>query len=287
MEELSTTVIDKSKASKRRFSEVDDVANQLELASLKKKNKIDPKTITQLFIACKQNNVDYIKQILKENEIDPGISKSDGRTPMIVAAMHNSNDVGCILANSKISNIDKVDSYNKTALFYASQNGNADFVKSLIRNRITDMSQIILQNADVIQVYNSFTTGKFKRKCPNTMTPRVKAPNAQSNFREKLGEIYDHKCIFTGVPIKDCDHQFISSPKQHGESGYSTDNGILISKHLNRAFYKKGKIKFDKESILDFDADFVMVRVTTQEMDIIDINQRMIKIQRTSIPFII
>ena len=106
-------------ARKRRFSEVnkgddavddavDDVVNQLEISNINKKKRIDYKTIDELFKACEKNNVDIIKQILKENEINPGISNFvDGvrRTPIIIAAIYNAYDVGCILVNSKIANI--------------------------------------------------------------------------------------------------------------------------------------------------------------------------------------
>ena len=180
-----------------------------------------------------------------------------------------------------------LDSYNRTALYYASNNGNSNFVKTLIRHRINDMSQIVLKHPDVIKVYQSVVNGKFKRKVVKSIVPRVKVENDQSKFRKDLSEIYDSKCIITGKALSECDHQYISSPKQYGKPGYTADNGILISKYINRAFYKKGKIKFDKTSILDFDADFVMIRVITDEMDILDINGKMVKIQRVSIPFII
>jgi ankyrin repeat protein len=277
---------------KRKFddSEVNQISDIMDMMSVKKKIRMSLQDVEELLTACMDNNVHEIKIILKNHIIEPSIvyQNISMRTPLMIAIIYGSNDVAAILIHSKTAEINAIDAHGKTALFYASKLKNFMIVKLLLTYRVENISQMVIEDPKIEKLYYNITSGKYKKKSVKNSSPRIKVDTDQSVFRNNLGIIYENKCIFSGAPMPECDHQFISSPKQHkDQGGYTTDNGILISKYLNRKFYKPGKITFDKESIKDFDENFVMIRVITEEPEIIYLNGKAIKLQRVSIPFIV
>jgi hypothetical protein len=262
----------------------DELCDILEICNVKKKNKLDNEGIERLFNVCRNNNSDELKLILKSSIISPSIQNSNGQTPLMFAVIHNSQNVAVMLINCKISEPNIKDNYGHTALYYASLNNNYNLVKLILKfTKLEDDTQIILENKEIIELFDVYKSGKLRSKI---LQPREKKMDRQSLYRKELIDMYGG-CIITGIKAHDCDHLHISSAKQHGLDGYSIYNGILLSKNLYRNYYKNGELKFDKSEITPIDENYVNIKLKTNNLKIIYLNSKIVKIHKESIKFIV
>lgn len=107
---------------------------------------------TALSIACRQGNIQCIKQLLKHKDILIDEPNADGRTPLFIASFLGYIDiVRLLLSHSRrvrfrrsahrvlgnaVININRTDHRGFSALFAAAQNGHADIIKLLIQNQV-------------------------------------------------------------------------------------------------------------------------------------------------------
>lgn len=138
----------------------DELCDILEICNVKKKNKLDNEGIERLFNVCRNNNSDELKLILKSSKISPSIQNSNGQTPLMFAVIHNSQNVAVMLINCKISEPNIKDNYGHTALYYASLNNNYNLVKLILKfTKLEDDTQIILENKEIIELFDVYKSG--------------------------------------------------------------------------------------------------------------------------------
>ncbi|ETO26423.1 hypothetical protein RFI_10714 [Reticulomyxa filosa] len=100
---------------------------------------------TALFVACREGHTECVRELLSNIQIHVNESKTNGRSPLFIAAFFGHlNIVDILLKHSEkmnerriehgIINVDQSDSKGFTPLFVAAQNGHTEIVKFLYHN---------------------------------------------------------------------------------------------------------------------------------------------------------
>jgi ankyrin repeat protein len=128
MEKLETK-LDRNveKAVKERLKPLEDRVEELNKIA----DSVEPILLPKrLLDASRAGDADRVKSLLKQGvEID--VKDSEGRTPLMLAAMGGHVDVVEALISSSAA-VDDQDNLGKTALWYASSNGFVEVVKKLL-----------------------------------------------------------------------------------------------------------------------------------------------------------
>jgi hypothetical protein len=85
----------------------------------------------RLLDASRAGDADRVKSLLKQGGVEIDVKDSEGRTPLMLAAMGGYVDVIATLISSGAA-VDDQDNCGQTALWYASFNGYVDVVKKLL-----------------------------------------------------------------------------------------------------------------------------------------------------------
>lgn len=276
-----------ARIDKRKASEL-DLDEELEVI-MNKHLKIDPVLVKKFMDACISNNVIMLNKYLKEQNISPFMTDSEGKTPLIVSVIAGSKDAALTLMKCKNSNFNHLDMYGHNALYYACLSNNLEMIKLLMKIPNIKIDSVVnipefVSNPKINELFTKVEEGSLKTMRYSKFNPREVEDNPQRRFRAELIKMYG-KCLITGKSPEDCDYIHICNPSKNKIEPYNPFNGLIMSHEMYRKYYKKNLIKFNLDSIRKIDQFTMCITLITSEPEILQYNGREIWLHVNSIPY--
>lgn len=120
---------------------LDDLEFAQPLNAMENENNVVVSQINLDFMeACKANDIDLVRELLKEEDLNINAKNANGDSPIILACKYSNLEIVRELINFHCIDANIVDKKGNTPLIIACKNNNLDIIEELLQNKETKTS---------------------------------------------------------------------------------------------------------------------------------------------------